>query len=175
MNISLILDFLILAFLGWGGYSGYQKGLLDAVTKMLHFVIAFLICFFLVGAILSLVHKYLFSFQRDIYPEFIFVSSIIASNYLLSFVEQYIKTEIDYDFPGVWDNVVGAVFGTIKHSLILSFCFWFLTGIGSFQPNLTSKSFMYGFVENIALVVSNSKNQEELDKKIEGFADGSKK
>ncbi|TAE73077.1 MAG: CvpA family protein [Bacteroidetes bacterium] len=171
MNVSLVLDFLILAFLGWGGYSGYQKGLLEAVVGMLHFVIAFLICFFLVGFIISLVNQHLFIFQPDIYPEFIFATSIIASNYLLGFLEQYIKTEIEYDFPGQWDNIVGALFGAIKHSLILSFCFWFSTGVGSFQPNLTKNSFMYKFVENIALIVSNSKNQDELDAKIKGFVD----
>lgn len=171
MNLSLLLDFVILAFLGWGGYSGFQKGLLEAVVGMLHFVIAFLICFTLVGLLLSLINKHIFSFQNDIYPEFIFAVSIIASNYLLSFLEQYIKTEIEYDFPGQWDNIVGAIFGAIKHSLILSFCFWFLTGVGSFQPNLTQNSYMYRVVENIALVVSNSKSQAELDTKIKSFVE----
>lgn len=171
MNFSLLLDFIILAFLGWGGYSGYNKGLIEAVVGMLHFVIAFLICFTLVGLVISLMNKHIFIFQNDIYPEFIFATSIIASNYLLGFLEQYVKTEIEYDLPGIWDNVVGGIFGAIKHSLILSFCFWFLTGVGSFQPNLTKNSYMYGIVENIALVVSNSKSQAELDAKIKGFVD----
>jgi membrane protein required for colicin V production len=169
MSVSIVLDLLILGFVGWGAYKGFQLGLLEEIVNVLHFIIAFLVSFKVVGLILSLVNKYLFEFRPEVYPEFVFAVAILVSFYLLTLLQQYLKTEIDYDLPGNWDNIVGAVFASIKHMIALSFLFWFLNGVGAFKPILQEKSYMYKAVEKISLILMGVDNKGKMSETIKRF------
>lgn len=172
MNIpGIVLDLLIASTIGWGAYIGYREGILQEVVKFLHFVLSFLVCFKLCAILFNLMSVHMFKFNQTIYPELVFAVSVLTSIYLVNIMEQYLKSEIDYEFPGQWDNYLGALFGFLKNIVVLSFVFWFMTGLGEFHNELQKKSFMYRFVEMVAYILTGVKDEDELSKVIRDFID----
>lgn len=161
-----ILDLFVLIPLLWGGYQGYMKGLLSEVVSILHFGIAFAVSFKIVGLIFKLIRDYAFAFNAGLYPSLAFACSVLGALALLTTAGRYLKTEIDYDFPGAWDNIIGAGFGVIKYAIVLSFFFWFITGFGSLQPALIQDSFTYSIVESIAYKLVGVETRQDLSDAI---------
>ncbi len=113
----------------------------------------------------------MFKFNQTIYPELVFAVSVLTAVQLVHTLGQYLKSEIDYEFPGQWDNYLGAFFGILRNIVVLSFIFWFMTGLGEFHNELQKKSFMYKLVETVAYILTGVKDEDELSKMIRDFID----
>lgn len=165
--MPFILDLIILIPLLWGGYQGYTKGLLSEVVSILHFGIAFIISFKLVGLLFrKVLEQYVFQFNPNFIAELAFACSVIGALALLTTAGRYLKTEIDYDFPGAWDNIIGAGFGVVKYAIVLSFFFWFIDAFGSLRTNLTGDSYTYSIVQNIAFKIVGVTDDDALSRAI---------
>ena len=137
MNITaLVLNIVVFLPIAWGGYIGFRKGLLSEVVSILHYSIAFIICFKVVGLVLSLVQDHAFKFDTLLYPRLVFVLGAMLAIFLLNKIGDHFKTEIDYDFPGSWDNIIGAVIGMFKFTVIMTFMIWTLEGTGKFDSKI---------------------------------------
>jgi membrane protein required for colicin V production len=160
------LDFLIILVLAFGAYKGYSKGILSELVGFFHFAIAFLLCFKILGIIFNIIRNYVFNFNETVYPEFAFACIVGASFALLASLGKYLKTEIEYDFPGAWDNIIGAAFGLVKMAVVLSFFFWFTSGFGSFTINIKKDSALFPVIENISFTMLGVKNDADLSTAI---------
>lgn len=159
-----MVDIIILLPLLWGAYSGYRRGLLSEIVSLLHFIIAFVICFKIIGFIFRLTSQYLFVFHQDTLAQLALASSFVATILLLNtVVSKYLKTEIEFDFPGAWDNIIGAIFGMAKFAVLVSFLFWFSTAFGTMRPKLTDKAMAYPVIESIAPKLLGVNNAKELN------------
>ncbi|MCS6820697.1 MAG: CvpA family protein [Microscillaceae bacterium] len=166
----MILDLLLLVPIAFGGYQGYKQGLLAQVVSLLHFVLAFMICFKAVGFLLRLINLYIFFFNEVMFPYIGFLLAIVATFVLLDKVGKHFKTEVDYDIPGKWDNIIGAVLGTLRYAFAASFILWFIEGFGTIRLNdgegWQKKGVINPIVKSIALKVSGSQTQDQLARKI---------
>lgn len=157
---------MIILPLALGGYNGYRNGILTEIVGLLHFSVAFIISFKLVGITLSFIRNY-FSFHQNQYPQLAFALAIILTMILMQTVGSRFKTEVDYDFPGNWDNIAGAVFGVLKFCFALSFFFWFITSFGEMKEKLTKGAIIFPVVESIGPQMVGGKNKQDLSKAIE--------
>lgn len=161
--VYLIFDLLLFAPLAWGAYIGFRKGLLAEIVSILHFSIAFIICFKIAGFLFTLLDAYVFNFSKDIYPKLVFVSGALLAGFLLDKIGDHFKTEIDYDFPGSWDNIIGAVIGFLKYTLVVMFAVWTLTGAGTFRNEVQSNSYLHKIFTTMGKEVAGKKYQKDLD------------
>ncbi|HAS42318.1 MAG TPA: hypothetical protein DCS93_17705 [Microscillaceae bacterium] len=164
--VYLIFDVILLAPLGWGAYIGFRRGLLAEVVSILHFAIAFIICFKVAGFALGLLNKYVFIFDKNLYPKLAFVGGALLAGFLLDKIGDHFKTEIDYDFPGSWDNIIGGVIGLLKFAIVMMFVVWALTGAGSFNNKIQEKSYLHGVFTKLGKEVAGKKNRKDLDEMI---------
>ncbi len=165
--IFIIFNILLVLPLGWGAYKGYEAGLLSEFVGILHFAIAFAISIKVIGVIFTLIHNNIFRFNDSLLAPVAFGCSVAAALALLATLGKYMKTEIEYDFPGAWDNIIGAAVGLIKYAIVLSFFFWFLSGFGTLDIDLSSKSPAYNIIETIAHQMMGAENAAQVSQKIQ--------
>ncbi|OJJ16668.1 hypothetical protein BKI52_32690 [marine bacterium AO1-C] len=164
--VYLIFDVILLAPLAWGAYIGFRKGLLAEVVSILHFAIAFIICFKVTGFALGLLNKYIFTFDKGLYPKLAFVGGVLLAAFLLDKIGDHFKTEIDYDFPGSWDNIIGGVIGLLKFAIVMMFVVWALTGVGTFRTKIQKKSYLHTTFKKMGEEIAGKKNKRSLDEMI---------
>ena len=164
-NAGIIVDLLLIAPLIWGAYKGYVNGILSEIVGILHFAIAFAISFYIISLVIGITHGYLFEFRPEVMAQAIFLISFALSMILLTTAGKYLKTEIEYDFPGAWDNVIGAISGAIKYAVLISFFFWFLTAFGG-PKELITNSNTYPYLKSVAHQIMGVKTDRELNEKI---------
>lgn len=164
--VYLIFDLVLFAPLVWGAYVGFRKGLLAEVVSILHFAIAFIICFKVVGFVMTILHKYVFKFSDDVYPKLAFIGGALLASFLLDKIGDHFKTEIDYDFPGSWDNIIGGVIGLLKFAVLMMFLVWSLTGAGDFKSKIQEKSYLHKAFKTMGKEIAGKKNGRELDRMI---------
>lgn len=162
----MILDLLILIPLILGAYRGYVSGLLSEVVGVLHFLLAFIVSFKIIGIILKLISAYLFVFNPMLMAQVAFAAATGATFALLMSLGQYLQTEIKYDFPGAWDNIIGAIFGMIKTVVAISFFIWFMSIFGAPKQEQRDSAKLYVIIEIVAPQIVGVKNGQELSRAI---------
>lgn len=162
----VLLDIMIAIPLGWGFYRGFSKGILAELVGTIHFAIAFAISFYIVGIVFGLAHGNIFKFDKAIFAKVVFACAVGGAFALLSTAGKYLKTEIEFDFPGSWDNIIGGIFGVVKFAIILSFFFWFIDGFGDLNKEFQGSSRLYPIVNNIAGQLLGAETPEQLDDRI---------
>jgi membrane protein required for colicin V production len=161
----VIIDIVLLIPIIWGAYEGFKKGILSEIVGVLHFSIAFAIAFKLIGFTIKVVDDY-FLPNPNFYPQIAFALAIFAALLLMNKVGSRFKTEVDFDFPGNWDNIVGAIFGVLKYCFMLSFLVWFITSFGTMRPTLTDKAFVYPVIESLGPTSVGGKTKQDLSDAI---------
>lgn len=166
--LNIIFTIIMLAPLAWGAYQGYAAGLLSEIVGILHFAIAFAISFKVMGLVINLVQIYIFNFNPNLFAQVAFGCAVGGAFGLLATLGKYLKTEIEYDFPGAWDNIIGAVVGFLKYAVALSFFFWFIHGFGSIQPDLkvSFAKMIYDTIEQFAFQLVGATNYDEISAAI---------
>jgi membrane protein required for colicin V production len=176
MSLIPWLDIMIVAPIAWGGYMGWKNGVLDDLVHALHFLIAFAISFKILSVVFALLETYIFTFSSssvagvNSFAAMLFASSVGATFILLSTLGKYLKTEIEYDFPGAWDNISGSIFGSLRSILILSFMLWFLQAFGQFRPEMQQKSILFKYVEGVSYTIVGVKDAREMSCAIREFS-----
>lgn len=175
MSLIPWLDIMIIAPIAWGGYMGWKNGVLDDLVHALHFLIAFAISFKILSVIFALLETYVFAFSNNTsginaFASMLFASSVGATFILLSTLGKYLKTEIEYDFPGAWDNISGSIFGSLRSILVLSFTLWFLQAFGQFRPEMQQKSILFKYVEGVSYTIVGVKDAREMSGAIREFS-----
>ncbi len=162
MNLAyFILDVFIVLPLGWGFYKGYARGILAELVGTIHFAIAFAISFYVVSILFSVIQSYIFAFEQ--FAQITFICSVGGTFGLLSTAGKYLKTEIEFDFPGSWDNIIGAIFGMLKFAIVMSFFFWVTSGFGSFAPIVLENSKLHPIVKNVAPQLMGVEDYNEMN------------
>jgi membrane protein required for colicin V production len=165
----VILDILTLLLVGAGGFLGYRNGLLGELVDLLHFIIAFFISFYIISLLFRLLDIYLFQFDTNLLPSIVFACSCGATFALLATLGKFLKTEIEYDFPGAWDNIIGGIFGVLKYTIVLSFFYWFIMAYGKIHEGYKIESMTYLSIEKVAYTLTGVNDKTGLDTAIRNF------
>ncbi|WP_026998905.1 CvpA family protein [Eisenibacter elegans] len=158
----MILDIVLLFPFAWGAYQGYKNGIIQEIINFLHFMIAFVLCFKVSGIVLKFIDNNYFNFHDNTFAQVAFFFSLGLTIIALKQIGSHFKTETDYDLPGQWDNIVGAIFGLIKYAFIISFALWFLSAFGVMRDDLSRNGFVHVMVEKIGIYAVGGKNKQDI-------------
>ena len=166
----MALDILIFLALAWRAYIGWKIGLLSVVVTVLQALIAFLISFKIIGLLYKVLGLYLYDFKPDVFPAIVFLSAVVATAVLMTYLVKFLKMEIEYDFPGQWDNIAGAIFSIVIGIFIISVFLWFIQSFGSVNPQIRASSRIAPYLENVSYTIIGVKDASDLNRVIKEFA-----
>lgn len=149
----IIVDFLVLAFVGYGFYLGLKKGLFVAVASFLSFLIG------LIGALKfsTVIKAYLYaSFKWDstLLPFFSFVLTFVLVILLVRMVASLMTKAFKAVYLGLFNRIFGGIFEVLRVLLLtcLVFALFDKVNINHFIVDQTTlkTSFFYSFYEGIS-------------------------
>lgn len=162
-----MIDVIFIIPLLWGAYQGYKKGILSEVIGVIYFAVSFAVSFKLIG----FAYKFLkdgawFQFIEPLEAHIIFGVAVGVTMILLVKVGVKFKTEVEYDFPGQWDNIVGAFFGLIKWAFAMSFVWWFISGFAQIPQKTKDSAFLFPYIELMAAQSIGGEDSRDIAKVI---------
>jgi len=138
------LDIFLLLFLGWGSYSGFSKGL----VKELSSILGILFGIFLAKNYYSFLDKKLYKlFETEadfislISAIIIFLLTIMIFKIVANFITKFLKLIA----LGLLNKIIGALFGVLKSTLILSLII-----------------FIFSKINNVTNIIDRAKLQESI-------------
>lgn len=129
----MVFDVIIILFIALGGWQGYSRGLFAELVSMIYFLAIFVILLRLIGVLYSQFSYYVFEIDENILAQVLFIIIFLITILALNFINHYFKTEVEYDFPGAWDNVIGALVGIVRYVVAISFFLWALSAFGELK------------------------------------------
>lgn len=130
----------------YGGYRGYQTGLLIQIITFIAFIIAVITAFNLCQlGIIKL--KQWFDLHESILPVVSFIVIFIGVLILIILLGKFLTTVLHQTLLGSVDQYAGALVGILKAAFGLSCILWLLEKSGLKFPNsYTDESFIYNWL-----------------------------
>lgn len=150
-----ILDYIILAILAIGAYSGYQRGLFVGIISIVAFFVAIILAFHLMdwGTEILAAKVENLTFMLPFVAFLIIFLAVILSIRGLAFV---VKKTLDLTILGSLDSVGGSILGLLKTGFTLSLILWVAN---SFEFKLSEpwvkESVFYAYIQPVAPVAIN--------------------
>ena len=122
------IDFVLIAFVVVGIYSGYKEGFLMELFSLLGIFLGVIGGFKLMGwAMVFLGDR--FNVDQKVLPYFGFAVVFIAIVIVVNLFGRVVKLSVDKTFLGKADQIAGAVLGVIKTLFMLSVTIWILESL----------------------------------------------
>jgi membrane protein required for colicin V production len=119
----VIIDFVIIIFLGVGAYKGYKDGLLVTLISFLAFIIGILSAFKLLDTGMKYLSGYI---SGKLLPFVTFVLIFILVYIIILYLAKFLKSVLDYTLFGKFDAIVGALLGIIAMMFGISLLIWLI-------------------------------------------------
>lgn len=120
------LDLMLIAFLVWGAYKGYKKGLLVELAG----TVVLIICIVLGFKFFWKIDDFLKSFIGDLgglLPFVTFITIAISIGWGLFFFSRWTKKVLSYTLFGTVDKGLGAILGFMKSAFLAATFFWVIS------------------------------------------------
>ena len=118
-----IADIILLILLILGTYQGFKKGFLMELITILSFVLAIIGGFKLLHIGMEYLSKMYDGFGTFL-PFVAFIVIFVLIIFLVNATGAILKRIIDWTPFGIMDNVLGAIVGLLKWSLVIGVFFW---------------------------------------------------
>ena len=118
-----LLDIFLLVLLGWGGYSGFRKGLILEIFSVGALVLAALGSIRLLDGAVALCTKW-YDDQREWLPYVAFVLLFFIIFVTITWAGKFLKNLIKPTLLGSLDRVLGSVLGIFKWGMCSSTFLW---------------------------------------------------
>jgi membrane protein required for colicin V production len=132
-----LIDVVILLFLAWGGYKGFQKAFFSEFLSLMIFVIVTLVSFKLVHLAFDFGGQYTKTLSKvpKAVPFFLLLAVFVGISLGLNvWGRKRIEKENGLNVFDNFDNFMGLIIGLFKYVLALSVLFWLCTKVGLIQP-----------------------------------------
>lgn len=172
-----ILDIIFLVLLLFGGYRGYQKGLLMELISLSSIFLAIIVSMRFMPLVSGMLGKFLPQLEGFI-PIISFVIVFVAVLVLLNILGKSVKKVLDLTLLGSLDDILGLVVGLGKVSLVLSFIIWSYNNLlGEMPTEWTTKSVLFPYIQKLApFLIENLAflfpYMENIKDKIQNFSGG---
>lgn len=138
-----IIDILLIFLLGYGGYKGYQTGLLIQIITFLAFVIAIVTAFYWGGSAINTLKKWMEP-DESLLPIISFLLIFVIVLISIVFFGRFLTRVLHQTLVGSIDQYAGAFVGILKTVFGLGCLLWLLDKSGLKIPSeYTNKSFIY--------------------------------
>jgi membrane protein required for colicin V production len=144
-----ILDFILLAVLVIGGYSGYKKGLILELLTFLALILGLVGGFHLMHLGVDLLKsKFDLSGQYLPFLSFILIFVLIVAG--VNLLGKALKKIIDMTLLGAFDNLGGALLGILKWGFGISVLIWLVSLLNIPQRDMLADSTLIPYLEPVA-------------------------
>jgi membrane protein required for colicin V production len=127
------IDWIILAFLCWGAYSGFQKGLIVEVVGTFALIVAVLVGFRFLDLMSAFLQPHLPDAGK-LLPIISFLALFMGVVFGLGYLAKTTRKMLSYTIFGTFDKVAGACLGATKVLISISAVLWFASFIGFKLP-----------------------------------------
>ena len=127
------IDWVILAFIGWGAYSGFKKGLIVEVVGTFALIEAVLVGFRFLDQMSAFLQPHLPDAGK-LLPIISFLALFMGVVFGLSYLAKMTRKMLSYTIFGTFDKVAGACLGGTKVLISISAVLWFASFIGLQLP-----------------------------------------
>ena len=118
-----LLDIIVVAFIFFGGFKGYQKGLLITLIGFLSLYISVIVSFKYFFFLSFFISKIANNIDQNSLNVISIVLTIILVYLLLVQISKFIKYILNLTFIGFIDDIGGALIGCVIVSFLISFSF----------------------------------------------------
>jgi membrane protein required for colicin V production len=118
-----LLDIFLLVLLGWGGYSGFRKGLILEIFSVGALVLAALGSVRLLDGAVALCTKW-YDDQHALLPYVVFVLLFFIIFVTITWAGKFLKNLIKPTLLGSLDRLLGSILGILKWGICISTFFW---------------------------------------------------
>lgn len=149
------LDYIILAILAIGAYSGYRRGLFVGIISIVAFFVAIILAFHLMdwGAELLAAKVENLTFMLPFVAFLIIFLAVVLSIRGLAYV---VKKTLDLTILGSLDSVAGSVLGVLKTGFALSLILWVANSFDfKFSQPWIKESVFYSYIQPVAPLTIN--------------------
>jgi membrane protein required for colicin V production len=131
-----VIDIVLGAILGWGGWKGYKKGFVMEALSTIVFIISLLLIFYLITTLFFAAKSggYMESTAKPTSFIFYFIG-FIAVSLGINFMGRKIAGKIKYSIFDDLDKFLGLALGLIKYAIFLSTLIWLLEKVGYRMPS----------------------------------------
>ncbi|MFC0185075.1 membrane protein required for colicin V production [Pseudarcicella hirudinis] len=147
-----LIDILILLPILWGGFIGYQRGIIIEVISIAAFIISVIIGFRALGYATDWVSPYMNNrLTERIMPYIGFGAVFFPIVFLINKLGWLLRRSIKYTVLGSFDSFAGAIVGAFTWSFGISIFIWLITSIGIRIPVEDTKgTFLYPLIKPLA-------------------------
>lgn len=147
-----LIDIIILLPILWGGFVGYQRGIIIEIVSIAAFVASVLVSFKSFGFLSTLLASF-FSNQlaQHFFPYMSFGVSLGPIVFLINRLGGLLRKSIRYTIFGQFDSFAGGVVGCFTWAFGISILFWLGAAIGIKMPPPTQPNlYIYPIVQPFA-------------------------
>jgi membrane protein required for colicin V production len=138
-----IIDIILILLLAFGGYKGYQTGLLIQIITFLAFIIAVITAFHLAQSGVVSLKKWL-NLSESLLPVISFIIIFLIVLLIIILFGRFLTTILHQTLLGSIDQYAGAFVGILQTAFGLGCILWLLQKSGLKIPTeYTNESFVY--------------------------------
>ena len=164
-NLST-LDGVILLFLAWGAYKGYNKGLIVEINSLFIFILLLIFVF----KCLQLGHDWTNGLPQGVsFGSFLIFFALTAL--AVSWIGKLLKGVVSKVLFDGFDNILGSIFGVFKYAIAMAILLQLFTHIGVIKPSSLTNSVFYPFLIRATEIVSDllTRISPQFQEMIEGI------
>ncbi|WP_342265732.1 CvpA family protein [Cardinium endosymbiont of Philonthus spinipes] len=144
------LDILLMIPLIWGGYNGLKKGFVVELISSLLLILGCIKGVTLFYTLLPIVEHKLPALAA-ILPTSLALLMLFIGGLVIYFLTKLIREVVVISFLGIFDNMLGGLFGLCKVAFFISLLiyFWGCVGLSAFSSIYTDHSLLFPLLEPI--------------------------
>ncbi len=125
-----VIDLVLIAFLAWGAYKGYKRGLIRELIATLVFVFSVIFVFKLIQEGFNLMRSYMEGGVHKVVPFLTYIIAFMFIAGMINFLGRKLKNAINYTLLDEFDQFGGLIIGLFKYMCFLSILVGILNFVG---------------------------------------------
>ncbi len=148
------VDFVLIAFVLLGAFSGYKKGFLMELITLFGLILGVLGGFKLMGHAMLLLDDR-FNINEKVLPYLAFAVVFVVIIVVVSLIGKMIQSSLAETLLGSADKIAGGVLGVLKMAFMVSVVIWILDALQiSFFDTMGEDSKLYALTATVAPTVT---------------------
>jgi len=157
-----LFDLISIGLIAYGSFRGFSKGLIVEISSLLAIFLGFSIAINFDDLISNFLYNS-FNINFSLLKIFVFLITFFIVYILVTLFAKSVTKFIKVVNLGLFNSVVGGIFGLIKWSLLFIVFVWILHPIELVNLNIITNSFMYGFFLDLSEILFNIiENEDEV-------------
>jgi membrane protein required for colicin V production len=143
-----IIDVVLLLPVALAVIRGYKKGLLIELVSFIALIVALIVTMRLTGWVLGLLRPLMKGSEWA--PFLAYLITFLGTYILIIWAGKFIEKWIDFMKLGIFNRILGGVFGFLKTCFMISLLFWLMDRVHALPDHVRQHSFVYHALDGFA-------------------------